>query len=272
MMTSQQGGAETRSSSGDYVQSLARGLAVIRAFSDEDPRHTVSTIAQRCSLSRPAARRFLLTLTELGYISTDGTQYWLTPQVLELGRSYLSSLSLSDLAQPHLTKLSASLNESSSLTILDGFDIIYVARVQVRRIMSITIVVGTRYAASATAMGRVLLAGLPASSRKERLAAMPLTTYTSGSVVSPEDLAAELDRVKAQGFCVTDHSVDYGLYSAAAPVRDSKRNTIAAVSVSVPVTTFSKSQFANELLPLVISTADQISVDVRHTGTLAWYT
>lgn len=271
-MATQRGDAETSLASGDYVQSLARGLGVIRAFSDERPRQSVTTIAQQCNLSRPAARRFLLTLTELGYIATDGTQYWLTPQVLELGRSYLSGLSLPDLAQPHLTELSTSINESSSLAVLDGFDIVYVARVQVRRIMAMTIVVGTRLAASNTAMGRVLLAGLPETKRADLLQTVPLVSYSSGTPASRDELADELHRVRTQGFCVIDHQTDFGLRSVAAPVRDRNGRTVAAVSVSAPTTTYPKARFDDELLPQVVATAEKISVDVGHAGTLTSYT
>lgn len=258
-------------STGDYVQSLARGLGVIRAFSDARPKQTVTSIAQHCELSRPAARRFLLTLQDLGYVTGDGTQYWLTPQVLELGRSYLSSLSLPDLAQPHLTELSTAINESSAMTVLDGNDIIYVARVQVRRIASMTIVVGTRYSAAATSMGRVLLAGLPDAEREEYVRTMELPHYSSGSVGTREEFGAELARVRAQGFCVIDHKFDYGLRSVAAPVRNRSGRTIAAVSVSAPTAVFPPERFDGELLPRVIATAEQISVDVGHAGTLTTY-
>lgn len=264
-MTVQRDGANPARASGDYVQSLARGLAVIRAFSGEPRRQTISDIARRCDLSRPAARRFLLTLVELGYVGTDGSQFWLTPQVLELGSSYLSSLSLPDLAQPHLTELSAAVNESSSVSVLDGFDIVYVARVQVRRIMSTTIVVGTRMAAPNTAMGRVLLAGLPATTREEYLRTLPLRTYSSGTIASREELAAELHRVKSQGFCIIDHQTDYGLRSVAAPIRDRDQSVVAAVNVSASSMTYSKSQVRSALLPQVIATAEKISADVAHT-------
>lgn len=251
--------------SGDYVQSLARGLSVIRAFSDEYPRQTISDVARRTDLSRPAARRFLLTLVQLGYIATDGSLFWLTPQVLELGSSYLSSLSLPDLAQPHLTELSAAINESSSVAVLDGFEIVYVARVQVRRIMATTIVVGTRLAAPATAMGRVLLAGLPKAKRAEMLRTVPLVSYSSGTPASRAELGAELDRVAAQGFCVIDHQTDFGLRSVAAPIRDRNSNTVAAVSVSASSMTYSAEQVTSDLLPRVLATAEKISVDVAHT-------
>ncbi|MEO8815960.1 MAG: IclR family transcriptional regulator C-terminal domain-containing protein [Mycobacterium sp.] len=258
-------------SNADYVQSLARGLGVIRAFSDQHPRQTVTSIAQHCELSRPAARRFLLTLQELGYISGNGTHYWLTPRVLELGRSYLASLSLPDLAQSHLTELSTAINESSSMAVLDGADIIYVARVQVRRIMSMTIVVGTRHSAAATSMGRVLLSGLPDIKREEYVRGMSLPEYTSGSVASREEFGAELRRVRAQGFCIVDHKLDYGLRSVAAPVHDRNGSTIAAISVSAQSAIFPAARFDDELLPQLVATARRISVDVGHAGMLTSY-
>ena len=251
--------------SGDYVQSLARGLAVIRAFSDEHPRQTISDVARRTNLSRPAARRFLRTLVTLGYVATDGSLFWLTPQVLELGSSYLSSLSLPDLAQPHLAELSAAVNESSSVAVLDGFDIVYVARVQVRRIMAATIVVGTRLTAANTAMGRVLLAGQPPDRRAELLAAVPLREFSSGTVASREELAAEVELVAEQGFCIIDHRVDFGLRSVAAPILDRNRNTIAAVSVSASSMTYPPELVSTELLPQVLATAQKITVDIGHT-------
>ncbi|MBS9534439.1 helix-turn-helix domain-containing protein [Mycobacterium sp. M1] len=264
-MAVQQDETDSASPSGDYVQSLARGLSVIRAFSDEFPRQTISDVARRCDLSRPAARRFLLTLVQLGYVATDGSAFWLTPQVLELGSSYLSSLSLPDLAQPHLTELSAAINESSSVAVLDGYDIVYVARVQVRRIMATTIVVGTRLAAPATAMGRVLLAGLPKARRDECLRTIPLVTYSSGTPASRDELAHELELVATQGFCIIDHQTDFGLRSVAAPIRDRNQNTVAAVSVSASSMTYSADAVRTELLPQVLAAAEKISIDIAHT-------
>ena len=159
--------------SSDYVQSLARGLAVIKVFDVDHPKLTLSDVARRTELTRATARRFLLTLNELGYVQTDGSLFWLTPRVLELGYSYLSSLSLPEIAGPHLEALAEKVRESSSVSILDGDDVVYVARVPVSRIMTVSINIGTRFPAFATSMGRVLLAGLP-----------------------PDDIDAYLDRVR----------------------------------------------------------------------------
>src|SRR6476661_9084878 len=144
--------------SGDFVQSLERGLAVIRAFGAQRPALTLSEVARQTGVSRAAARRFLHTLVELGYVATDGREFSLRPAVLDLGYAYLSSLSLPEIALPHLEILSEQTGESSSVAVLDGPDIVYVARVATHRIMSAAIRVGTRFPAYATSMGRALLA------------------------------------------------------------------------------------------------------------------
>ena len=147
--------------SDQYVQSLARGLAVIRAFDTDHPKMTLTEVAARTDLTRATARRFLHTLVELGYVRTDGKIFALTAKVLQLGYAYLSGLSLPQLAQPHLEELSLQLGESTSAAVLEGTDIAYIARVATRRIMTVGITVGTRFPAYATSMGRVLLAALP---------------------------------------------------------------------------------------------------------------
>src|SRR6478735_124346 len=143
-----------------FVQSLERGLAVIRAFDEQHPELTLSDVARSTGLTRAAARRFLLTLCDLGYVRSDGRWFSLTPRVLELGYAFLTSLSLTDVAEPHMERLVAEVHESSSVSVLDGADIVYVARVPTSRIMTVSINVGTRFPAYATSMGRVLLAGL----------------------------------------------------------------------------------------------------------------
>ena len=178
--------------SSDYVQSLGRGLAVIRAFDGEHPRRTLADVARATDLTRATARRFLLTLVELGYVRTDGSMFWLTPRVLELGYSYLSSLSLPEVSGPHLEALAERVRESSSVSILDGDDVVYVARVPVSRIMTVGINIGTRFPAFATSMGRVLLAGLPADELAAYLDRVRLTPLTGKTIISSDALAREL--------------------------------------------------------------------------------
>ncbi|MEV8182505.1 IclR family transcriptional regulator C-terminal domain-containing protein [Specibacter sp. NPDC078692] len=219
--------------SDQYVQSLARGLSVIRAFDADHPAMTLTEVAQRTDLSRATSRRFLHTLVELGYVRTDGRAFSLTPSVLQLGYSYLSALSLPQLAQPHLQALSALLGESTSAAVLDGGDISYVARVAARRIMSVGITVGTRFPAHATSMGRVLLAGLPPAQLDEYFAVHPVTPMTPKAVGSEPELRQVLAGVRDQGWCLLDQELEVGLMSMAAPVRGAGGEVTAAVNVSL---------------------------------------
>src|SRR3954465_6633270 len=175
-----------------FVQSLERGLAVIRAFDAEHPELTLSDVARATGLTRAAARRFLLTLTDLGYVRSDGRLFMLTARVLELGYAYLSALSLPEVAEPHLEALVAEVRESSSLSVLDGDDIVYVARVPTSRIMRVAINVGTRFPAYATSMGRVQLAGLPEAELDAYLERAELRRLTPHTLSEAGALRAEL--------------------------------------------------------------------------------
>ncbi|HEV7168025.1 MAG TPA: IclR family transcriptional regulator C-terminal domain-containing protein [Micrococcaceae bacterium] len=216
-----------------FVQSLARGLAVIRTFDGSHPEMTLSEVAQRAALSRATARRFLLTLVELGYVRTDGRVFSLTASVLQLGFAYLSGLSLPELAQPHLEELSRKLGESTSAAVLDRGDIAYIARVSTRRIMTVGITVGTRFPAYATSMGRVLLAGLPPAELDEYLAQARIRALTPQAVDSKEGLVTALDTVRSQGWCLLDQELELGLMSMAAPIRSRNGRVAAAINVSM---------------------------------------
>ena len=218
-----------------YVQSLARGLAVIGAFDAEHPRMTLSEVARRTDLSRAAARRFLLTLEHLGYVRSDGREFALTPQVMRLGFAYLSSQTLPDIAQPHLQELSEQLQESTSVAVLDGDEIMYVARRATRRIMNVAIRVGTRFPAYATSMGRVLLSGLSDAALDAYLARVPLEPITATTLVDPTQVRAAVLAVRTQGYAVVDKELELGLRSLAVPIRDANGAVIAAISVSGPV-------------------------------------
>lgn len=245
----------------DHVQSLARGLAVIRAFGAEHPRRTLADVARATGLTRAAARRFLLTLADLGYVRTDGRLFSLTPRVLELGYSYLSALTLPDVAAPHLETLSRTVGESASVSVLDGADVVYVGRVTASRIMTVTITIGTRFPACATSMGRVLLAALP----PERLDALlgepaPLTAHT---VTDPVALRAVLDGVRAGGYCHVDQELDAGLRSVAVGVRDRSGAVVAAVNVSTHVSRGTPAQVLHDVLPPLRACAAAIEADLH---------
>ncbi|MFC9788508.1 IclR family transcriptional regulator [Rhodococcus sp. NPDC127528] len=246
----------------DYVQSLARGLSVIRAFDAERPRQTLSEVAKSTDLTRATARRFLLTLVELGYVRTDGSVFWLTPRVLELGYSYLSALTLPEVAGPHLESLAKRVQESASVSILDGDDVVYVARVPVRRIMTVGITIGTRFPAFATSMGRVLLAGLPEPEFEEYLSRVRLTPLTGRTISTPEALHEEIERVRTDGFCIVDQELEEGLRSLAAPIRDHTGTVIAAANISTQAARYSAAAVRKELLPELLSTVEAIGLDL----------
>lgn len=254
-------GAE-RAASPDFVQSLARGLSVITAFDADHPRQTLSEVSRATGLTRATARRFLHTLVELGYVDTAGSAFWLTPRVLDLGYSYLSSLPLSELAQPHLEKLSALLDESSSVAVLDGSDIVYVGRVQVRRIMNIGITIGTRFPASATSMGRVLLAALPEEELESHLDSAELPTFTPRSIVDTAELREELAAISERGWAMVDQELEPGLRSVAAPIRDRDGRVVAALNVSTHAARYSLEQLREELVPVVLDAARALSSDL----------
>jgi IclR family pca regulon transcriptional regulator len=246
-----------------FVQSLERGLAVIRAFGADRPQLTLSEVARETGLTRAAARRFLLTLCDLGYVRSDGRLFSLTPRVLELGYAFLSSLSLTEVAEPHLERMVAEIHESSSVSVLDGDDIVYVARVPTSRIMRVSINVGTRFPAYATSMGRVLLAGLPEPALEEYLARVELHRLSSHTVRTAAALRREVGRVRAQGWAMVDQELEEGLRSIAAPVHDRSGRVVAAANVSAHASRWSAEALRRDLLPQLLATAERIEADLR---------
>ena len=249
----------------DFVQSFERGLAVIRAFGADDPELTLSDVARRAGLPRAAARRFLLTLERLGYVRSDGRHFALTPRVLELGYAYLSSLSLPEVAEPHLERLAAQLRESSSISVLDGDDIVYVGRVPTSRIMRVAINVGTRFPAYATSMGRVLLANLEPDALTAYLERAQIRPLTPKAIDDPRALARELDKVRAQGWALVDQELEEGLRSIAAPIHDAQGRTIAAVNVSAHASRATREKVRTTLLGPLLETTEHIEADLRET-------
>jgi IclR family transcriptional regulator, pca regulon regulatory protein len=248
--------------SSDFVQSLERGLAVIRAFDGEHRELTLTEVARIAGLTRAAARRFLLTLVELQYMHLAGGRFSLRPRVLELGYAYLSSLTLPEVAQPHMEALVAKVNESCSISVLDDTDIVYLVRVPTRRIMSITLAVGTRLPAYATSMGRVLLAGLPDAELEDRLERIELRRLTPRTVTSREELAGVLRTVGKQGYALVDQELEEGLRSVAVPIQGPAGAVSAALNISVHASRASMATVRREFLPLALQTARAIEGDL----------
>ena len=247
----------------DFVQSLERGLAVIRAFDAEHSQLTLSEVARITGLSRAATRRFLITLAELGYVRSEGRLFALRPRVLELGYAYLSSLSLPEVAMPHMEALVAQVNESCSVSVLDGDEVVYVARVSTHRIMTLALSVGTRLPAYATSMGRVLLAAQPAEWLDDFLERADLKPLTPRTIVDPERLRAALNRIHSRGFALVDQELEEGLRSLAVPVHDAGGAVVAALNVSARAGRGSSEAIRKELLPPLREAARHIEEDIR---------
>jgi IclR family pca regulon transcriptional regulator len=242
----------------DYVQSLERGLAVLCAFTQEHPELTLSEVARQTELSRATARRILRTLDVLGFIDSDGKAFRLTPKVLDIGYSYVSSLALSDLALPTMESLSEQIHESCSAAVLDGAEIVYVARVPTKRIMRIALALGSRLPAVATSMGRVLLADMPDDERSDFLARTPLVAHTENTVVDTRRLEALLSEVRAQGWCLVDQELEIGLRSVAAPLHDRSGRAVAAMNISTQAGRVSLATMRSEFVPRLSAAAAEI--------------
>jgi IclR family pca regulon transcriptional regulator len=249
-------------SSDTFVRSLERGLAVIKAFDADHQQLTLSDVARRTGLTRAAARRFLLTLVELGYVHAADGVFSLRPRVLELGFAYLSGLSLVEVAQPHMERLSAEVHESVSVSVLDGDDLVYVGRVHARKIMTVALNVGTRLPAYCTSMGRVLLAHAPAEWQAEYLRRVDLEPRTPHTVTHPAALAAVLQRVREDGYAVVDQELELGLRSMAVPLRGRNGDVVAAMNVAAPLERGSLEEIRGELLPALLAAARACEADL----------
>jgi IclR family pca regulon transcriptional regulator len=249
-----------------FLESLARGLTVLTAFGESAPELTLSGVAEATGLPRATARRALITLEHLGLVTGHGRLFRPAPRVLGLGYALLSGTPLSSVAAPHLTELARRVEDSASLAVLDADQVRYTARVGTARIMSVDIVVGTRFPAYATAMGRVLLADLPAADRAARLAGTDLHAFTPRTVTRADELAALLDQAQAQGYALVDEELEAGLRSLAVPVRDLAGRAVAAVNVAMHSGRRSLEACLAEVLPELRATAVAIEADLRVAG------
>ena len=243
----------------EFVKSLERGLAVIQVFGADRPKLSLTEVAELTNMTRAAARRYLLSLRELGFVSGDGKFFWLEPRVLNLGYSYLSSIHWIDFAHPILREVANRLNESCSASVLDGAEIVYVARVQASRIMHISLGVGTRLPAAATSMGRVLLSALPPEELDRVLSASALRSYTEKTVTKVEELKKILRTVRENRYAYVDQELEGGLRSIAVPITNGQKKTIASINVSAQATRVKKTDMIGSYLDTLREAAGKIS-------------
>jgi IclR family pca regulon transcriptional regulator len=246
------------------MTSLARGLAVIQAFSQRQRELTVSQISTKTGFSRAAVRRCLYTLSKLGFAATEDSRHFhLRPRVLALGHSYISSMPLAAMAQPILENVSRVLHESCSIATLDRADIVYIARANVTRIMSIDLVVGSRLPAFCTSMGRVLMADLPADKLDEFLSRVEFKRFTERTVANAEKLRQILRLVQRNGYSVVDQELESGLRSMAVPIHDSAGRVIAALNVGAHAQRVSIQDLQVRFLPQLRAAAQELSLFVK---------
>lgn len=250
----------------DFIEALGRGLEVIRSLGSVQRPLTLTELSTMTGLARPTVRRILITLETLGYVRSFGevsAQFGLTPRVLELGTSYVQSHRLWEMVEPHLHSLVAEINESSSIAELDGADVVYVARVAVPKLVTLSVNIGTRFPAYATSLGKVLLSGLDDD------AALAIRHDPGRSGIIPiwqpsdEEFIAELRQVRARGWAMTDQQLAPAIRSVAAPVRNGSGDVVAAINVNTHAVETNEERLLEEILPKVLQVASDISADFQ---------
>lgn len=252
----------------EYAQTLERGLAALRAFDRDHPSMSLSEVATRCGMSRAAARRYLLTLEKLGYLVSNEGRFSPSVKVLEFCEGYFGARPFWNQALPRMREASAAVNDACSLAVLDWPDVVYVGRVPARRIMTISLNLGSRLPAAATSMGRVLLAALPRDEARCLIRSAPLTRHTAFTKTDPDALDEELTRVRTQGYALVDQELEEGLISVAVPVRDGTGAVVAAMNMSCHAGRNTAQSVLVSHLPVLRDAAQRVSMDLG--GALAF--
>ncbi|WP_370324194.1 IclR family transcriptional regulator C-terminal domain-containing protein [Euzebya sp.] len=245
----------------DFVEAIARGLDVIRAFDRTRPEMSLTEVATATGLARPTARRILLTLEHLGYVRSADGRFTLTPRVLDLGLAFVQSLGLWEIARPHMESLVAQTRESTSIAQLDGSDIVYVARVAVPKIITLRVAIGTRFPALQTSLGKVLLAALEPDEVEAVLAQPSRSGIEPRWTPDAVERDAVLREVRARGWSMSDEDLAYGIRSAAAPLRDGEGRVVAAMNVTTHAAETSVETLVAEHVPRLLSAASAVSAD-----------
>ncbi len=247
----------------DFVSGFARGLTVIEAFDETRPKLSIAEASKITGLDRATVRRSLLTLFELGYADYDGKFFALTPKILRLGHAYLSATPLPTIIQPYLDQLSDRAGQSASASVLDGTEIVYIARASQKRVMSINLTTGSRLPAYCASMGRVWLAALPENEAREILSRSNLKANTPYTKTDPEDLVAEFRRVRDQGYALIDQELELGLCSIAVPLENDRGRIVAALNIGAPAAHVAAAEMVERYLPLLRETQAALRVVLR---------
>lgn len=242
----------------DFIGGFAKGLRVIEAFGEDQPRLSIADVSKITGLDRATARRCLLTLAELGYAEYDGKFFMLLPRILRLGHAYLSSTPLPTIIQPHLDRLADIVGESASASVLDGTEIVYIARASQMRVMSINLMAGSRLPAYCASMGRVLLAWLhehEARALLERTERQKLTPFTKTEIGL---VMTELSLIRGQGYAINDQELELGLRSIAVPVFNHRGTIVAALNIGAPVAHVETSDLVRRFLPVMLQIQSEL--------------
>lgn len=248
---------------GEYINSLARGLSVLRAFTRERPEMTLSEVAAVTELSPAAARRCLHTLVHLGYVGRKGKLFLLRPEVIGFASAYMESMNLEEIVQPHLQVVRDKTGDSSSLAVLSHYDILYLVHVSTNRMIRLAAGVGTRFPAFATSLGRVLLAWQPQEFIEAFLHSGSLQAFTAKTTTSIPQLRQVLRTVRKDGFASVQDELDYGIVSVAVPVRKDSGEVIAAINCSTATTRITQQTMIKSRLPVLLDAAKRIEIELR---------
>ncbi|MBD3926196.1 helix-turn-helix domain-containing protein [Nocardioides cavernae] len=247
----------------DIIQSIERGFAVLLAFDADLPRASLAELAEKTGLSRPAIRRILLTLQRLGYVDGAAGRWSLTPRVLTIGAHYAATHGVVEITQPHLLRIVELTGESASFAQLDGIDVVYVARVHARRVLSHNVDIGTRLPVHATSMGRVIAAFAPADVVDRIIDEGGLPALTPHTVTDPIAFRDVLHDVRHQGYALVDGELEEGFLSIAVPVRDSAGEVVGALAWSTSRGRHTPEDVIRDALPLLLEGAEAVSADLQ---------
>lgn len=233
----------------DWIAGLEKGLGIIEVFDDQHPRLTASQAGARCGLTRTAARRYLLTLAHLGYVGTDGKLFWLTPRILRLGHAYLESARFPRLVHPFLQRIAGATQEIAYLGVLDGEEVVYIARSGAQRHMNTGYILGSRMPAQLSTAGMAILAGLGETASEAWLAARTLQAYTPFTLATQQDWRDELQRFSRQGWAILEQQLELNTRGIAVPLLDRHNGVHGAISITMPINQESQADALARVLP-----------------------